>query len=313
MNWGKLMRADFGSDLAVKADYDLKDKLIGYLTLVKPPFVLMTPFNAASAAVLAVGGYPSWKICLGGFFTAFLASAGVNIYNRYADKERDLIEWPRRAIPSGRINSKHVLILILFLVAASLALCWFVFNPLAFWITLAGIALGSLYSFVLRDKVGYLSLPPIEGLIFLAGWAALSPQTIFSLTPWVLYLMGLTWQAAHIMGHYMVHIRYDARGKPVINTPAFFCKPSPRVASLITLVFIILCFLLSLWLIFLTGLHPLYIVLISTAGLYALVKTWNLTRASVNRETLHKAWSSLTLYRMVCSVAILLDVFFFNL
>jgi 4-hydroxybenzoate polyprenyltransferase len=313
MNWGKLMRADFGADLPYKTDYNLKDKLIGYLTLVKPPFVLMTPFNAASAAVLSIASFPSWEICLGGFFTAFLASAGVNIYNRYADRERDLIEWPQRAIPSGRINKNHVLILILLLLAASLALCWFVFNPLAFWITLAGIILGSLYSAVLRDKVGYLSLPPIEGLIFLAGWAALSPGTILTLTPWILYLMGLTWQAAHIMGHYLVHIRYDSRNKPVINTPAFFCKPSPRTASIIALVFIVLCFGLSLWLIFLTGLHLVYIILISAAGLYTLVKTWTLVKDSVSREKLHKAWSSLALYRMVCSVAILLDVFFFNL
>jgi 4-hydroxybenzoate polyprenyltransferase len=313
MNWGKLMRADFGADLPYKTDYNFKDKLIGYLTLVKPPFVLMTPFNAASAAVLSIAGYPSWKICLGGFFTAFLASAGVNIYNRYADRERDLIEWPRRAIPSGRINKNHVLILILLLLAASLALCWFVFNPLAFWITLAGIILGSLYSFVLRDKVGYLSLPPIEGLIFLAGWAALSPDTILTLTPWVLYLMGLTWQAAHIMGHYMIHIRFDSAGRPVIKTPAFFCKPSPRTASIIALLFIAACFGLSLWLIFLTGLHLVYIILILAAGLYALLKTWSLVKDSLNREKLHKAWSSLATYRMVCSVAILLDVFLFSL
>jgi heme o synthase len=313
MNWGKLMRADFGADLDPKSEYNLKDKLIGYLTLIKPPFVLMTPFNAASAAVLSIGGYPSWEICLGGFFTAFLASAGVNIYNRYADKNRDKIEWPLRAIPSGRINANHVLVLIMILAAVSLVLCWYVFNSLTFWILLGGIILGSLYSAVLRDKIGYLSLPPIEGLIFLAGWAALSPDTLFTPTPWVLYLMGLTWQAAHIMGHYLVHIHYDDQGKPLISTPAFFFKPSPRIASIIALFFISLCFLLSIWLIFLAKLHVIYIVLILLVGFNSLVKTWILVRDSHNREKLHKAWSSLTLYRMVCSVATLLDVFVFNL
>jgi 4-hydroxybenzoate polyprenyltransferase len=313
MSWVKLIRADFGADLALKTQYDLKEKLIGYLTLVKPPFVLMTPFNAASAAVLSIGGYPSWKICLGGFLTAFLASAGVNIYNRYADKKRDAVEWPCRAIPSGRVKANHVLILILLLVAVSLVLGWYYFNPITFWILLAGIVLGSLYSAVLRDKIGYLSLPPIEGLIFLAGWAALSPDTIFSLTPWVLYLMGLTWQAAHIMGHYLVHVRYDEQGKPLIKTPAFFFKPYPRVAALIALVFIGLCFLLSIGLIFLTQLQALYIVLICCAGFYSLIRTWMLVKDSTNLDKLHKAWSSLTLYRMVCSVAILGDVFIFNL
>jgi 4-hydroxybenzoate polyprenyltransferase len=314
MNWGKLMRADFGADLQIKTDYSLKDKLIGYLTLVKPPFVLMTPFNAASAAVLSIGGhFPSWQLCLGGFLTAFLASAGVNIYNRYADKERDKVEWPARSIPSGRINANHVLILILALLAASLVFCWIYFNPLTFWILVGGIVFGSLYSAVLRDKVGYLSLPPIEGLIFLAGWAALSPETILTLTPWVIYLIGLSWQAAHIMGHYLVHVRYDIGGKPIINTPAFFFKPSPQAAALIALTFLVICFSLSIWLIFLTNLHFIYIILVSAVGIYSLVKTWILVKDSTSRDKLHKAWSSLTLLRMVCSIAILLDVLAFSL
>jgi 4-hydroxybenzoate polyprenyltransferase len=313
MNWNKLMRADFGADLAFKTEYNFKDKLVGYLTLVKPPFVLMTPFNAASAAVLSIGGYPSWKVCLAGFLTAFLSSAGVNIYNRYADKERDKIAWPSRAIPSGRINARHVLILTLLLFAVSLVFCWFYFNPTAFWILLGGIILGSLYSTILRDKVGYLSLPPIEGLIFLAGWAALSPGTIFTLTPWVLYLIGLTWQAAHIMGHYLVHVRYDAGGNPIIKTPAFFFKPSPRIASIIALIFIGLSFLLSFWLIYLTTLHLLYIIMVLSIGIYSLVRTWILVKDSTNLDKLHKAWSSLTFFRMVCSVAILLDVLLFKM
>jgi 4-hydroxybenzoate polyprenyltransferase len=313
MDWSKLMRADFGADLQIKTRYTLKDKAIGYLTLVKPPFVLMTPFNAASAAILGIAGFPSWKLIIAGFLTAFLASAGVNIYNRYADKERDKVEWPERAIPSGRINANHVLILVLSLMAASLVLCWIYFNPVTFWILVAGILLGSLYSAVLRDKVGYLSLPPIEGLIFLAGWAALSPETILTLTPWVLYLIGLSWQAAHIMGHYLVHIRYDSHNKPIIPTPAFFCKPSPHTASIIALVFLIICISLSVWLIFLSGLHFIYIILIAAVGINALVRTWILVRDSTSREKLHKAWSSLTSVRMVSSIAILLDVLVFNL
>jgi 4-hydroxybenzoate polyprenyltransferase len=312
MTWDKLMRADFGADLDVKTEYTLKDKLVGYLTLVKPPFVLMTPFNAASAAVLSLGGYPAWKTCFAGFLTAFFASAGVNIYNRYADKERDKVEWPSRAIPSGRVNTNHVLILVLATLVISLVICWFYLNPTTFWILLGGIVLGSLYSAVLRDKIGYLSLPPIEGLIFLAGWTAVSPGTLFTLTPWVLYLIGLTWQAAHIMGHYLVHIRYDAQGRPIIKTPAFFCKPSPQTASIIALLFIGVSFILSLWLIFLTGLNLLYIIMILAVGIYSLTNTWTLVKDSTNRDKLHKAWSSLTLFRMVASIAILLDVLIFT-
>ena len=43
MNWKALMRADFGARMQPKAQYDFKDKLLGFLSLVKPPFIFMTP------------------------------------------------------------------------------------------------------------------------------------------------------------------------------------------------------------------------------------------------------------------------------
>ena len=313
MNLNKLIRADFGSDWPIQTEYDLKEKFAGFLTLVRPIFVFMTPLNAASAAVLSISGFPSLKICLGGFLTAAFASAGVNIYNRFADRERDKIAWPWRAIPSGRVKARYALSLTILLFAVSLMLCWFYFNPPTFFILLAGIILGSLYSSYLRDKVGYLSLPPIEGLIFLAGWAALSPDNIFSLTPWILYLIGLSWQAAHIMGHYMLHIRYDSNGKPIIKTPAFIFKPSPRIAPIMALGFIIVSFVLSLLLVLLTDLNIIYIILLLAIGIFSIFKTWILVNDYKSKEKLHKAWSSLTLFRMVSSVAILLSILFYQL
>jgi 4-hydroxybenzoate polyprenyltransferase len=313
MNLNKLIRADFGSDWPLQSEYNLKEKLVGYLTLVRPIFVFMTPFNAASAAVLSISRYPSWKLCLGGFLTAAFASAGVNIFNRFADRERDKIAWPWRAIPSGRVKAGQALALTILLFLVSLALCWFYFNPVTFFILLIGIILGSLYSSYLRDKVGYLSLPPIEGLIFLAGWAALSPGTIFSLTPWILYLIGLSWQAAHIMGHYLLHVRYDSNGNAIIKTPAFLGRPSPEIATLMAMGFLVVSFLLSLWLIQITKLNYIYLVLLLAIGVYALYRTWILVKDSKNKEKLHKAWSSITLFRKVSAIAILISIFIYQL
>src|SRR4030042_6863159 len=109
MNLGRVVRADFGSDLAVRDKYSFKERLIGYLTLARPLFLFLTPLNAASAAILSIRSLPEWKLCLAGFFTGALAAAGVNIYNRYADRERDKIMWPRRSIPSGRVRAKGAL------------------------------------------------------------------------------------------------------------------------------------------------------------------------------------------------------------
>src|SRR4030042_4026902 len=99
MNIIKLFRADFGSDLAVHDKYSFQERLTGYLTMARPLFLILTPINAASAAVLSIRGLPGWDLCLAGFFTGALAAARGNIFNRYADRERDKTMWPRRAIP----------------------------------------------------------------------------------------------------------------------------------------------------------------------------------------------------------------------
>ncbi len=309
MNLGKVVRADFGSDLASRSRYSLKEKLVGYLTLARPIFLLLTPLNAASAAILAVRGLPSWDLCLAGFFTGALAAAGVNIYNRFADRRRDKTLWPQRSIPSGRVKARAALAISLASYAAALALCWLFFNPTAFFILLAAIILGSLYSSLLRDRIGYLSLPPIEGLIFLCGWACLSPQNVFtSLLPWYLYLMGVVWQSGHIMAHYVLNIRFDREGKPLIVTPAFFSRPAPAAAARMALGFTLLLFIMSIALVFLTSLSFLYWIPVAVFGLYTLYRCLAFIRKSLDQANMHRAWSSLSLFRLVISAATILSV-----
>lgn len=313
MNLVKIIRADFGSDLPSHSQYSVKEKLIGFLTLVRPIFLLLTPINAASAAILALRGLPSWEICLTGFVTGACAAAGVNIYNRFADRQRDKVMWPQRSIPSGRVNASGALALALLFYAAALCLCWIYFNPTAFYILLAAILLGSLYSSFLRDRVGYLSLPPIEGLIFLCGWACLSPGDVFtSLLPWYLYLLGLVWQSGHIMAHYVLNVRFDPQGKPVILTPAFFSRPLPETASRIALGFTLLLFVMSILLVLITPLSYLYLAPVAVFGIYTLYQCLAFIRKSGNKENMHRAWSSLSLFRLVISAGIILSVLVYH-
>jgi heme o synthase len=309
MNLVKVIRADFGSDLPSRSIYSGKEKLIGFLTLVRPIFLVLTPINAASAAILALRGLPSWELCLVGFLTGALAAAGVNIFNRFADRQRDKVMWPQRSIPSGRVKARIALLLALFCYTASLVLCWLYFNPTCFFILLAAIVLGSLYSSFLRDRVGYLSLPPIEGLIFLCGWACLSPGNVFiSLLPWYLYLLGVVWQSGHIMAHYVLNVRFDPEGKPVILTPAIFSKPHPGKASRLTLAFAVLLFVMSILLVVITPLSYLYIIPVAGFGLYTLYQCLAFIRQSGRKENMHRAWSSLSLFRLVISAGIILSV-----
>ena len=146
--------------------------------------------------------------------------------------------------------------------------------PLTFFILLLAVILGALYSAYLRDRVGYLSLPPIVGLIYLGGWAAFSPETLFSSwLPWYLYLLGVVWQTAHIMVYYPLHFTPDTGSEPKTKAPpAFFFTPSPQAAVKIGVGFTCLTLVLSVWLLFLAPLSALYLALVIAAGIYALIQ-----------------------------------------
>ena len=313
MNLGKFFRADFGSDLDSRSKYSSMERLTGYLTLARPLFLILTPVNAASAAILAIRGLPPWGLCLAGFFTGAFAAAGVNIFNRYADRARDKTLWPQRGIPSGRVKAGGALIVSLVSYAAALALCRVFFNPTAFYILLAAVILGSLYSTHLRDRVGYLSLPPVEGLIFLCGWACLSPATVFTtFLPWYLYLLGVVWQSAHIMAHYVLNIRYDKDGKPDIITPLLFAKPRAQIAARLTLVSAGLLFIMSAALPLLTPLSWLYIVPVAAYGLFTLYRCRAFFKSSLDKTNMHRAWSALSTLRLVISAAVILSILVYH-
>jgi 4-hydroxybenzoate polyprenyltransferase len=192
----------------------------------------------------------------------------------------------------------------------SLSIAWFLFNPTTFFILLLAVILGALYSAYLRARVGYLSLPPIVGLIYLGGWAAFSPETLFSSwLPWYLYLLGLVWQTAHIMVYYPLHIMPATQSKPKTKMPpALFFTPSPQVAVKIGVGFTCLTLVLSVLLILLAPLGSLYLALVIAAGVYALIRGLGLMKDAFNRDRGLKAFASLSVFRLVISAAILLTV-----
>jgi 4-hydroxybenzoate polyprenyltransferase len=286
-------------------DLSFGDRAVGFVSLVRPVFFILTPVNAAAAAVLSLGGYPSLAKCVLGFLAVAFASCAVNVFNDYTDRERDREIWPGRAIPSGRVRPSEALLVAIISLAVSLAITWLAFNPATFYILLTALVLGGLYSAYLRDRVGYLALPPIVGLIYLGGWAAFSPGTLFnSWLPWYLYLLGVVWQTAHIMIYYPLHV-IDADAPP-----ALFFRPSPRAAVRIGIIFTCLTLVLS-------GLLPLvaptlgvlYVVPVIAAGIYALTGGLRLYKDTRNRKKGMAAFNSLSVFRLVISAAILLAVF----
>lgn len=309
----RVLRSFLGLGLATKENYSLTDKILGFLSLVPPIFLLLTPLNAASAAVLSIQGYPPWDKCILGFLTVAFAGGGIVTLNNYIDRNRDKTIWPERSIPSGRVKAGSALASAVFSFICALLLSWFFFNPVNFFILLLAIILGSFYSAYLRNKVGYLSLPPIVGLAYLGGWAAFSPETLFtSPIPWYLYLLGLVWQVAHIMVYYPLHITPGTNDKSAINVSALFFRPSPRVAASIGLGAICLTLLLAILLPLLTPLSPLYLILVLATGIYAVISGLKFLKNALNRDKGVKAFAAMTIFRLAISVAILIDIFIYR-
>jgi 4-hydroxybenzoate polyprenyltransferase len=294
------------TSLPERLDVSLGDRLRGLVSLVRPVFFILTPINAAAAVVLALGVFPPLNKCIFGFIAVAFASCAVNVFNDYVDRERDKAIWPDRSIPSGRIKPGEALLVVIASLAISLTITWFVFNPTTFYILLLALVLGGLYSAYFRDRVGYLSLPPVVGLIYLGGWAAFSPGTLFtSWLPWYLYLIGVVWQTAHIMIYYPLHV---VPGERV--PPALFFTPSSRTAVRTGVIFTVLTIILS-------GLLPLaapalgviYLVPVIVAGIYALIAGLRLDKDIQDRKRGVAAFTSLSAFRLVISAAILLSVF----
>ena len=292
--------------LAESFKFGSGDRAAGFVSLIRPIFFILTPVNAAAAAVLALGGFPSPSKCILGFIAVAFASCAVNVFNDYTDRERDKIVWPNRAIPGGRVRPGEALLVVAAALSISLTITWFAFNPATFYILLLALVLGGLYSMYLRDRVGYLALPPIVGLIYLGGWAAFSPETLFvSRVPWYLYLLGVAWQAAHIMIYYPLHIVSGVK-----NPPALFFRPSPRDAVRTGIAFTVLTVILAgLLPLLVPDLRVLYLVLVVAAGVYALVRGISLHKDVQNRKKDMVAFTSLSIFRLVISAAILLSIF----
>jgi len=238
-----------GQGNTVKESYTRGEKAWGFIDITRPILTVMGALGVGAAAALAYGGFPSWDKCIIGFIAALLAFSGIHSFNDFADSRRDTACWPGRPVPSQRLTSRHALLVALTTYTASLIIVWFLLNPVCFIVSVIAIVMGSLYSAYLRDRVGYLVLPFIEGSLWLCGWTAFSPETLFtSWVPWTLYLFSAAWQAGHIMIYSPLHPIRHIKGAKLTQVPAFFVTTSPRTATILGVIFLIITIGLGLFL-----------------------------------------------------------------
>jgi 4-hydroxybenzoate polyprenyltransferase len=301
-----------GQGNEVKPSYNTGDRLAGVLDITRPILSTMGALGVAAGAALAYGGFPAWNKCLIGVIAALLAFAGIHSFNDYADKRRDVVCWPGRPIPSQRLKAWQGLFIAVGSYAIALVIVWFGFNPTCFAVSAVAIILGCLYSGYLRDRVGYLVLPPIEGTLWLCGWAAFSPDTLFtSWAPWVLWAFSATWQAGHIMVYSPLHPISHVNDKKLTQVPAFFKRTSPQTATIIGFIFLCLAAAFGIYLGFFFDLGLLYIIPTAIMAAVALVFCFQYVRDPENFAKGIKTFSFATYFMLVARVFILLSVLLF--
>jgi geranylgeranylglycerol-phosphate geranylgeranyltransferase len=296
----------------VKESYTVGDRLAGALDITRPILSIMGALGVASAAALAYGGFPVWSQCLVGVIAALLAFSGIHAFNDFIDQRRDVVCWPGRPIPSRRMEARQGLFLAMGAFAIALVIIWFAFNPICFTVSAVALGLGCLYSSYLRDRVGYLILPPIQSILWLCGWAAFSPDTLFSSwSPWVLWIFSVSWQAGHIMVYSPLHPIQHVKGAKLTQVPAFFKRTSPQTAAILGFMFLCLAAVLSIYLGYYFDLGIIYLIPTALMSLVALAISFRFMRDPENFAKGIQAFSFATYFMLAARVFILLSVFLY--
>ncbi|MBI4330890.1 MAG: UbiA family prenyltransferase [Chloroflexi bacterium] len=304
-----LMKRWIGGGGEVKVHYSRLERLGGLVDITRPRLALMTPLGAGAAVVLARGTFPPLSQCLWGFAAVALAVGGIHSFNDYIDRSRDRTAWPGRPIPSGRVRAREALFLTWACFLASVIITGVVFNGTALAILVLTLVLGSLYSLNLRRKIGYLILPPINGLIYLGGWAAGSPETLFSSwLPWGLFLLALFWQTGHIMIYSAIHPPAKDGDRVVTESPGLLTRTSLETAARIGFSFLALTLFLSVLLGVVIPLGPVYLVLVLAGGVMAIRDGLKFLKDTGNREKGFKAFGSASNFMLIIRGGILLAV-----
>ena len=86
-------------------------RIIGLVRLFRPELPFSAGICVVLGEILAVGGMPSLKLLILGFFSYFCISATGLILNDLFDREIDRVNAPHRPLPSGMVSPRDVVLL----------------------------------------------------------------------------------------------------------------------------------------------------------------------------------------------------------
>lgn len=277
--------------------------------MTRPLLAIMGTALVATGAVLALETIPPIKFIVYGIICSAIANFYIHTFNDWSDRKRDREAWPKRAIPSGRVSPRAALVLSVFYFVLAVVLTSIFFNITTGVIITISLSLGTLYTRFLRDKVGYLILPLIVGIHPVGGWAAFSPNTLFTNPlPWILYALIFLWQSGHIMVHSTLHPVIKVKGRRVTQVKGFFFSTTPLQAAVLGFIFLCLTCGVSIYLYFVTPLNHIYLAVAILSALYALIPSALLIKEPENMKRAINAFNAASLYALILCLSVLVDI-----
>jgi protoheme IX farnesyltransferase len=156
----------------------LPSRLRQYYALTKPRVVQLIVFCAVIGMLMAVPGWPDWRLALAATLGIWLVAAAAAAFNCLVEQGIDakMARTAWRPSATGQLTSLQTLLFSTLLCSAGGALLYFAVNPLTMWLTLATfVGYAVIYTLVLKPLtpqnivIGGASgaMPPV------LGWAAM--------------------------------------------------------------------------------------------------------------------------------------------
>lgn len=278
-----------------------------YLALTKPNVVVLLMVTAVAGMFLATD--PPGMVPMSTFIPAFIglslammASAAIN---QIMDQKIDAImkRTEKRPLVVGSLSSRAAVAFAALLAVASMAMLYFLVNPLTAWLTLFGfVGYAFIYTLYLKRAtpqnivIGGLAgaIPP------LLGWAAVTN----SMDPyaWLLVLIIFVWTPPHFWA-LAIHRADEYAKADVPMLPVTHGIPFTRESVLYYTVLLFICSLLP----YLTGMSGLiYLVSAVILGIVFLVHALRL-RFSSDPKLPMKTFGYSIVYLFVLFTALLVD------
>ena len=206
-----------------------------FYALTKPRVVQLIVFCAVIGMLLAVPGWPDWRLVAAASVGIWLVAAAAAVFNCLVEQHIDarMARTASRATARGELDNAATLAFSAVLCALGGALLYLYVNPLTLWLTLATfVGYAVVYTVVLKPAtpqnivIGGASgaMPPV------LGWAAVTGEV--TIEPLILFLIIFAWTPPHFWSLALYRTEDYARaGVPML--PVTHGKPYTRLQVLL--------------------------------------------------------------------------------